>query len=58
MKGLSYGTGIAVVVDEVAGDDAAAGIAGANELSAAPTVGGTFVIGTAGAELTPRLPIS
>jgi hypothetical protein len=45
-------------MDEAAGGDAAAGIAGANELSAAPTVGGTFIIGTAGTELTPRLPIS
>jgi hypothetical protein len=54
---LFYGK-VLVVVDEAAGGDAGAGIAGANELCAAPTMGDTFVIGTAGAELTPRLPIS
>jgi hypothetical protein len=54
---LIYGIGLAVA-DEAAGGVGAAGIAGASELSAAPTVGGTFVMGTAGAELTPRFPIS
>jgi hypothetical protein len=39
--------------------DAAAGNVGVGELdSAVPAKGETFVVGTAGAELTPRFPIS
>jgi hypothetical protein len=57
MKKMSYWK-VLVVVDEAAGAEAGAGIAGANEPCAAPTLGDTFVVGTAVAELTPRLPIS
>ena len=45
--------------DAVAGADAIVGMVGANERGpAVPTMGNTPVIGTAGAELTPRLLIS
>jgi hypothetical protein len=57
MKKMSYWK-VLVVVDEAPGGEAGAGIAGANEPCAAPTLGDTFVVGTAVAELTPRLPIS
>jgi len=47
-------------VDETRAGDATVGIVGTNgaELPTAPTVGNTFIVGTAAAELTPRLPIS
>src|SRR3979490_1995928 len=46
-----------VVVGEVVGETV--GIVGANELGpTVPTMGNTFGTGTAGVELTPRLPIS
>ena len=45
-----------VVVDEAVAGDATGGIVGIGELD--PTVGDTPVVGTNGAELTPRLLIS
>jgi hypothetical protein len=45
------------VVDEPVGG-ATAGIVGAKLNPAVPAKGDTFVIGTAGAALTPRFPIS
>ncbi|WP_146690239.1 hypothetical protein [Bradyrhizobium canariense] len=47
-------------MDETAGGDATVGIVGTSgaELPMAPTVGNTLIVGTAAAELTPRLPIS
>jgi hypothetical protein len=48
--------GIVVVVDEAVAGDATGGIVGIGELG--PTVGDTPVVGTNGAELTPRLLIS
>jgi hypothetical protein len=45
------------VTGELAGD-ATAGIVDAKFDSAVPAKGDTFVIGTAGAALTPRFPIS
>jgi len=45
-------------VDEVAGGDATAGIVGATEIASEFGVGSTLIVGTAAAELTPRLPIS
>ena len=45
-----------VVVDEAVAGDATGGIVGIGELG--PTVGDTPVVGTNGAELTPRLLIS
>jgi hypothetical protein len=48
---------LGVVYEPVGG--ATAGIVGAGKLDpAVPAKGDTFVIGTAGAELTPRFPIS
>src|SRR6266481_201763 len=44
------------VVDETAGGDVTVGIVGTNAV--VPTVGNTLIVGTAAAELTPRLPIS
>jgi len=46
---------VPVVVDETLGGNETVGIVGTN--GAAPTVGNTFIVGTAAAELTPRLPI-
>src|ERR1700742_413009 len=51
------GTVLPVVRDEGAGGDATA-VAGAVEIPGAFAVGRTLIIGTAAAELTPRLPIS
>jgi len=48
--------GIVVVVDDAVAGDATGGIVGIGELD--PTVGDTPVVGTNGAELTPRLLIS
>jgi len=48
--------GIVVVVDDAVAGDATGGIVGIGELG--PTVGDTPVVGTNGAELTPRLLIS
>jgi len=48
--------GIVLVVDETVAGDATGGIVGIGELG--PTVGDTPVVGTNGAELTPRLLIS
>ena len=45
-----------VVEDETADGDATVGMVGTNGVS--PTVGDTVIVGTAAAELTPRLPIS
>jgi hypothetical protein len=47
-------------VDEAMGGGATMGIVGINgvELPTVPTVGNTLIVGTAAAELTPRLPIS
>jgi hypothetical protein len=47
---------VLVVADETAGGDVTVGIVGTN--GAVPTVGNTLIVGTAAAELTPRLPIS
>ena len=55
-KKLSHGIVLGVVDEPVAG--AAAGIVGAKLDPAVPAKGDTFVIGTAGAALTPRFPIS
>jgi len=55
MKKLIHGI-VLVVVDEAVAGDETAGIVGTD--GAAPTVGDTLVVGTAGAALTPRLPIS
>ena len=45
-----------LVVDEAVAGDATGGIVGTDELG--PTTGDTVVVGTIGAALTPRLPIS
>src|ERR1700730_7967311 len=47
-----------VVVDEGAGGDATTGIVGAIKVPRELVVGSTLIVGTAAAELTPRLPIS
>src|SRR6266851_6634484 len=47
---------VLVVGDETVSGDATVGIVGTN--GAIPTVGNTLIVGTAAAELTPRLPIS
>jgi hypothetical protein len=47
---------VLVVVDETIGGDVTVGIVGNN--GAVPTVGNTLIVGTAAAELTPRLLIS
>ncbi|MEH2470756.1 hypothetical protein V1284_002200 [Nitrobacteraceae bacterium AZCC 2299] len=44
------------VVDETVGGDATVGMVGTNALG--PTTSDTLIVGTAAAELTPRLPIS
>jgi hypothetical protein len=44
------------VVEETVGGDATMGIVGADPTL--PIMGDTFVVGTAAAELTPRLPVS
>jgi hypothetical protein len=44
------------VVDETVGGGATVGIVGDDP--AVPAIGDTFVVGTAAAELTPRLPTS
>jgi hypothetical protein len=51
---------VLAVVDEAGDGDATVGIVATNgaELPTAPTVGNTLVVGTAAAELTPRLLIS
>jgi hypothetical protein len=54
MKSVFHG--IVLVVDEAVAGDATGGIVGIGELG--PTVGDTPVVGTNGAELTPRLLIS
>jgi hypothetical protein len=57
MKKLSHGIVLGVVDEPVGG--VTVGIVGADKFdSAAPAKGDPFVIGTEGAELTPRLPIS
>ena len=55
MKKLIHGI-VLVVVDEAVAGGETVGIVGTD--SVAPTVGDTLVVGTAGAALTPRLPIS
>src|ERR1700757_2979725 len=52
------GTVLPVVVGERAGGDAKAGIVGAAESPSELVAGSTLIVGTAAAELTPRLPIS
>jgi hypothetical protein len=52
------GTVLPVVVNEGASVDATAGIVGAAEIPGEPVAGSTPIVGTAAAELTPRLPIS
>ena len=47
-----------VVVDEGAGGDATTGIVGAIKVPRELVVGSTLIVGTAAAELSPRLPIS
>jgi hypothetical protein len=47
---------VLVVVEKVVDGDVTVGIVGTN--GAVPTVGNTLIVGTAAAELTPRLPIS
>jgi hypothetical protein len=47
---------VLVVGDETMGGDATVGIVGTGPT--VPTVGNTLIVGTAAAELTPRLPIS
>jgi len=51
---------VPVVVDPAVDGDVAVGIGGTTGagVPAMPTVGATVIVGTAGAELTPRLPIS
>jgi hypothetical protein len=46
------------VVDKGAGGDVTAGIVGAVKIPSELVVGATLIVGTAAAELTPRLPIS
>jgi hypothetical protein len=46
------------VVDETVGGDETVGIVGAAEIPRELVVGNTPIVGTAAAELTPRLPIS
>jgi hypothetical protein len=51
--------GIVLAVDEAVGGDETAGTVGANGVGPTkPTIGDTLVVGTAAAELTPRLPTS
>jgi len=52
------GTVLPVVVDEGTSGAATTGIVGAAEIPRELVVGSTLAIGTAAAELTPRLPIS
>jgi hypothetical protein len=52
------GTGLAVAVDEGTSGAATTGIVGAAEIPRELVVGSTLIVGTAAAELTPRLPIS
>src|ERR1700744_3899689 len=52
------GTVLPVIMDEGAAGAATAGIVGAAEIPNELVVGSTFIVGTAAAELTPRLPIS
>ena len=52
------GTVLPVVVDEGASGDATAGIVGATDIAGELAVGSPLVIGTAAAELIPRLLIS
>ena len=51
---------VPAVAGETGGENATVGMVGTNgaELPTAPTVGNTLIVGTAAAELTPRLPIS
>jgi hypothetical protein len=51
---------VVVVVDEAVAGGETVGIVGMDgaELPTRPVVGNTLVVGTAGAALTPRLPIS
>jgi hypothetical protein len=46
------------VADEREGGDETVGIAGTAAALAIPAIGSTPIVGTAAAELTPRLPIS
>jgi hypothetical protein len=49
---------VLVVVDEIEGGDVTAGIVGTAEVPTSPGMGNTPIVGSAAAELTPRLPIS
>jgi hypothetical protein len=53
---VGLGTVLVVVVEE--GGDETVGITGTAEVPTVPVMGDTLIIGTAAAELTPRLPIS
>jgi hypothetical protein len=52
------GTLLTVAVEEEAGGDERVGIVGAGDICSELIVGSTLIVGTAAAELTPRLPIS
>jgi hypothetical protein len=49
---------VLVVADETVGGDVTVGTVGTNGLSKVSVGGDTLIVGTAAAELTPRLPIS
>jgi hypothetical protein len=55
---VSPGTVLPVVGGDEAGGDATVGIVGAAEIPSELVVGSTLIVGTAAAELIPRLPIS
>jgi hypothetical protein len=58
VPGAGHGAAL-VVVEEIVDGDVTVGIVGTDELGpTVPTMGDTFTVGTAGVELTPRLPIS
>jgi hypothetical protein len=58
VPGAGHGAAL-VVVEEIVDGDVTVGIVGTDELGpTVPTMGDTFTVGTAGMELTPRLPIS
>jgi hypothetical protein len=58
VPGAGHGAAL-VVVEEIVDGDETVGIVGTDELGpTVPTKGDTFTVGTAGVELTPRLPIS
>ncbi len=52
------GLGAAFVVEETEAGDDTVGMVGATEVTTLPNIGEMLTVGTAAAELTPRLPIS